>query len=190
MGWTFVRIVSDADLGQDPPAAAGSSATDEGVQFSAKVALRSGVGETRHWSAHDLAGDQFHPLLWRQEQIGDGVEFQCLHRIHQSQANHSGTSHVRAKRTRTPAAATLERGTTHYLPQDQREEQTLADAAPRLAQALFDFRFTLKDRLGALARHRDPDPTCVTVVIRAPRSVTRGLERFILDILVTRSTPS
>lgn len=75
--------------------------------------------------------------------------------------------------------AVLEHGTTHYLPQDQREDQTLMDAAPRLAQDLFDFRVTLTDRLGDLARHRDPDPACVTAVIRALRYA-----RFIEELLV------
>lgn len=75
--------------------------------------------------------------------------------------------------------AVLARGPAHYLPQDPREEQALTDAAPRLAQALFDFRVTLKDRLGELARHRDPDPACIKAVIRALRYA-----RFVEELLV------
>jgi hypothetical protein len=47
-----------------------------GCKFPTQVALRGGVWDMRHRSAHELAADQLHALFRRQQQIGDGIEFQ------------------------------------------------------------------------------------------------------------------
>ncbi len=58
----LVRLVGDADLGQDPPAA-GACGAGEGAQFSPGTALDQAMLRTGHAAADDLAADQLDTLI-------------------------------------------------------------------------------------------------------------------------------
>jgi len=62
MDRALVRLVGDADLGHDPPAARACGA-GEGAQLGASVALNQAMLRAAHGPADDLAADQFDALV-------------------------------------------------------------------------------------------------------------------------------